>query len=343
MNKKIKITLATVSLAAIIACVNKSKNQTSPSVEDARLLKEAQSFFDPISQLNLKTPETAKVNLGKHLFFDTRLSGEGNISCNSCHNLNTYGVDNKQFSPGDDGSLGGRNSPTVFYAALHNMQFWDGRAKDVEEQAGGPILNPVEHNIKDKKQLEDRLKGVEMYQKMFAEVYKGQANPITFDNITQAIGAFERTLMPESRFDKFLEGDVQALTTQEKNGLKNFISAGCVTCHNGPVLGGQMLQKFGLYNNYWEYTKSAKIDNGLADLSKNEDEKYFFKVPSLRNIAHTSPYFHDGSVKDLKEAVKIMVTLQTKAELTDAQINEIVAFLGSLSADIPEDVKKSPL
>src|SRR5690606_38557502 len=189
------------------------------------------------------------------------------ISCNSCHNLNTYGVDNKRFSLGDTGEKGGRNSPTVLHAALHKMQFWDGRAVDVEEQAAGPILNPIEHNIKNKEELMERLKKVDLYQELFAKAYKNEEEPITFDNLTSAIGAFERTLMPESRFDKYLEGDESSLTTQEKEGLDAFITVGCITCHSGVAMGGQMLQKFGLFEDYWKLTESENVDYGLFDLS----------------------------------------------------------------------------
>ncbi|MCS4237726.1 cytochrome c peroxidase [Myroides gitamensis] len=340
MSKKV-ILFAVLSM--FIGC-KKDKSNAFEFVQkgNSELFTQAQTFFQPISSVELPALDSTKVALGKHLYFDTRLSKEGNISCNSCHNLNTYGVDNLAFSPGDDGSLGGRNSPTVFHAALHSMQFWDGRAKDVEEQAGGPILNPVEHNIKDEKELEERLRKVDLYKEMFAAVYQTDRQPITFKNITNAIGAFERTLMPASRFDAYLEGDRDALTAQEQRGLEAFMTVGCTTCHSGVALGGQMFQKFGLYGDYWVETKSDKVDKGLADLSKKETENYFFKVPGLRNIAHTGPYFHDGSVQDLKEAVRIMASLQTNITLTQEQIEDITVFLGSLSSDIPEEVKKSP-
>lgn len=345
LKMKKLLVLSIVSSLLIVACVqgDKTKETESKNVAtDTELLNTAQNMFAPISSVDMVQPHPDKVALGKFLYFDTRLSGEGNISCNSCHDLNTYGVDNKKFSEGDDGSLGGRNSPTVIHAALHSMQFWDGRAKDVEEQAGGPILNPVEHNIKNKEELMVRIKDVELYRDLFAKVYKDESEPITFDNLTNAIGAFERTLMPESRFDKYLEGDMAVLTAQEESGLKLFINTGCITCHSGVALGGQMFQKFGLYHEYWKYTASENIDNGLFDLSENENEKYFFKVPGLRNIAHTAPYFHDGSVDDLGEAVKIMAKLQRDMELTGEEVKDIVAFLNTLSADLPEDVKENP-
>lgn len=327
--------------AFLLGCKNeKSESVKEDGYEDLHPV--ATTFFQPISSLELEEPDSKKVALGKHLFFDTRLSGEGNISCNSCHNLNTFGVDNERFSPGDaPGTIGGRNSPTVFHAALHKMQFWDGRAADVEEQAGGPILNPLEHNIKNEEQLMNRLKEVDLYQKLFADAY-GTEDPITFENLTNAIGAFERTLIPESRFDTYLAGDQSALDSQEKKGLKTFIDSGCITCHSGPALGGQMLQKFGLFHDYWKHTESEEVDLGLFEISERESEKYFFKVPGLRNIVHTAPYFHDGSVEELDDAVRIMGKLQRNVDLSDEEVNDIIAFLGSLTSDIPDAVKQSP-
>lgn len=331
-------------LLSIISCKDNNKKEAEKDdlkKDGYQLITDANVYFKPISSVDIEEPDSIAVKLGKHLFYDTRLSGEGNISCNSCHNLNTYGVDNERFSPGDvEGTFGNRNSPTVLYAALHKMQFWDGRAETVEEQAAGPILNPIEHNIKDEDQLVNRLKEVELYQDMFAKAYGDEG--ITFNNVLNAIGAFERTLMPESRFDKFLEGDESALNEKEKRGLEGFIESGCITCHSGIAIGGQMLQKFGLFDEYWKQTQSEKIDLGLYEISENEVEKYFFKVPGLRNIEHTHPYFHDGSVADLKKAVEIMAELQTARDLSEGEIDDMVAFLSSLSADVPEDVKQSP-
>ncbi len=343
MKKLLFLTL--ICFIVVNSCVNTEQKAKTASVgmEGEELLTQAQNFFQPISSLNIDRPDSAIVKLGKYLFFDTRLSGEGNISCNSCHSLSNFGVDNEQFSLGDDKlSRGARNSPTVFHAALHTMQFWDGRAVDVEEQAAGPILNPIEHNIKNKEELVNRLKKVEIYQELFPEAFKNVEDPITFDNITRAIGAFERTLMPESRFDKYLEGDMSALNAQEQEGLNIFITTGCITCHSGVALGGHMLQKFGVFEDYWNQTGSEKVDAGLFDVTQNDAEKFFFKVPGLRNVTHTWPYFHDGSVEDLTEAVRIMGKLQRGVDLSDQQVDGVVAFLGSLSADIPDDVKKSP-
>ena len=333
-----------LTLGAIISCNNSPKKQVTstaePENQKSELLTTAQTLFKSVS--TLPTPEISqqKIALGKKLYFDTRLSKDGNISCNSCHNLETFGVDNLALSPGDTKELGSRNSPTVFHASLHTMQFWDGRAKDVEEQAEGPILNPVEHNIPSAAFLEKRIRGVAEYQTLFKEVFPDQAEPITFKNIANAIGAFERMLNPASRFDAFLDGDETALNQQEKDGLQTFINTGCITCHSGIALGGQMFQKFGLYGNYWEHTKSKKVDDGLFSLSKKEGEKHFFKVPGLRNVEKTSPYFHDGSVEKLEDAVRIMAKLQSDKDLNEKQIQDVVAFLKTLTSDIDEIHKK---
>ena len=311
------------------------------SAEDEQALKEqATSLFGSVSSLPADKSSAEMIALGKALYFDTRLSKDQTISCASCHKLDAYGVDNLPFSPGDTKELGGRNSPSSYYSSLHTMQFWDGRAKDVEEQAGGPILNPVEHNVPNKAFLEKRLREVAEYKTMFAKAFPNSAQPITFDNVTKAIGAFERQLNPPSRFDKWLDGDKNAMTVDEKLGLKAFIETGCITCHSGVAFGGGMFQRFGLMGDYWEHTKSKNIDFGRFDVTKKEDDKYYFKVPSLRNVAMTYPYFHDGSVEDLHDAVRIMAKLQNGKDLGDGQISEIVTFLQALTMELDDKTKK---
>ena len=354
-----KIIIA-VTLSVLYGC-NQSENTEAKTITITPLMEEASNLFKSITSLpyedlpenyqelnnpvnitsiDLSNSMSDKVILGKMLYFDKRLSKDGNISCNSCHNLNTYGVDNLPTSPGDEHKFGSRNSPTVIYASLHANQFWDGRAKDVEEQAGMPILNPVEHNIPSEKFLEDRLRGIPEYQMWFKKVFPNEQEPITYKNLTNAIGAFERRLIPESRFDKWLNGDDKVLTEKEKAGLASFINNGCVACHSGVAVGGQMMQKFGLYGNYWEHTKSKNIDNGLYDITKNEADKYVFKAPSLRNIEKTGPYFHDGSVKSLAEAIKIMSKLQNNKELSNQEVEEMIAFLKTLTADVDAKYKQ---
>lgn len=308
--------------------------------EQEELKTQASGIFASVSTLPDEKISSEMIMLGKTLYFDNRLSKNETISCASCHKLDKYGVDNLSLSPGDTKELGGRNSPSSYYAFAHTVQFWDGRAKDVEEQAGGPLLNPVEHAIPDKAFLEKRLRGIETYKVMFAKAFPNAKEPITFDNITKAIGAFERQLKPASRFDKWLDGDDNALTIDEKVGLKTFMETGCITCHNGVAVGGGMFQKFGLFGNYWELTKSKKIDFGRHDVTKNESDKYFFKVPSLRNVAMTYPYFHDGSIDKLEDAIRIMAKLQNNKDLSDKEVGEIATFLKSMTMELDDHTKQ---
>ena len=312
---------------------------------EAAIGAKARSAFQPlsVSAENAANPlSDAKVKLGKVLYFDKRLSKDQTQSCNTCHDLNTFGVDRKKTSPGDNGGLGDRNSPTVLNSALHVTQFWDGRAKDVEEQAGMPVLNPVEMAIPNEKFLIDRLSKVDMYQTMFKEAFPGETNPLNYANLKLAIAAFERTLLTPSKFDDYLKGNANALTVQEMKGLKTFLEVGCTTCHMGSLLGGNIFQKFGVYGNYWELTKSDPVDSGRFKVTQNEADKYMFNVPSLRNVAETYPYFHDGSVQNLEEAVKIIAKLNLNVDLNEEQVSDLAAFLKALTADIPEEVKQAP-
>lgn len=317
-----------------------------PSKADQELLQQAQTFFQtlPLIAENSENKLTQdKIKLGKELYFDTRLSLKGNNSCNSCHNLATYGVDNLPTSKGDEGNFGERNSPTVYNAALHAIQFWDGRAKDVEEQAGGPILNPVEMAIPDEAYLEKKLRGVDSYKAMFKAAFPEDKEAITFANITKSIAAFERTLMTPSKFDDFLNKDNNALTSEEKEGLKTFMDVGCITCHNGPAVGGTMMQKFALFGDYRTYTNSKGNDEGLKKQTKKDNDKDIFKVPSLRNIEKTGPYFHDGSIADLKEAIKIMGKTELNKDLSQAEVDKIFNFLKTLTGKIPDVSKQTAL
>jgi len=322
-----------------------SDKASANAIKFADLLGRAKTTFNPLPKTadNPDNPiTTEKVVLGKTLYFENRMSKEGNISCNSCHNLNTYGVDNKPTSPGDGGIFGGRNSPTVLNAAFHFTQFWDGRAKDVEEQAGGPILNPIEMSMPDQEFVIRRLSEIKGYQVLFAAAYPGEKQPINYGNIQKAIAAFERKLITPSRFDEYVNGNETALTETEKQGLQTFLNAGCTACHSGAVLGGTMYQKFGLAGNYWDLTKSKKIDNGRFDVTKNEADKFLFKVPSLRNVEKTYPYFHDGSIDNLNDAVKIIAKAQLNKDLTDQEVQEIVTFLKSLTGTVPKDLATPP-
>jgi cytochrome c peroxidase len=298
------------------------------------------ALFKPLPEQvdNPENPITQeKVELGKRLYFDTSLSQSNTISCNTCHLLDKFGVDGLPVSEGHNGQKGTRNAPSVYNAALHIAQFWDGRAKDVEEQALGPITNPIEMAMPSDQaaieRIQAKLKEDEEYKKQFALAFPGEANPVTFNNVGKAIGAFERTLMTPSRFDDYLKGDQKALSETELAGLNTFITTGCTTCHIGAGVGGSMFHKLGLVKPY------PTKDLGRYEVTKQEADKYFFKVPSLRNVAETGPYFHDGSIKTLKEAIVIMGRHQLGQELTEKQLSDISAFLNALTGEIPEEFR----
>lgn len=300
------------------------------------LTEQAQKHFQPIKAAT--TASSDKVELGRQLFFEPRLSRSGAISCNSCHNLSTYGADNLPTSFGHDAQRGGRNSPTVLNAGLHVAQFWDGRAKDLTEQAKGPILNPVEMAMPDEGAVVARLKTIPGYVAGFKKAFPEDAEPVSYQNMAVAIAAFESTLVTPSRFDRFLEGDQTALTATERKGLKTFMDKGCVSCHSGPALGGNQYMRFGIAKPY-----ANTEDLGRFELTKVESDKHVFKVPSLRNIDRTYPYFHDGGVWKLDEAVQVMGETQLGVTLTKEENAEIVAFLGSLTGDLKPDARKLPV
>lgn len=270
------------------------------------------------------------VDLGRMLYYEDRISINQEISCNSCHLLDKFGVDGRQFSLGHEGVPVGRNSPTVYNAALHIAQFWDGRAADVEEQAKGPILASGEMGMPNPDYVEFVLKTIPGYVSLFQSVFPDDGEPVNYDNIAIAIGAFERGLTTPDRFDAFLGGDDDALSNQEKSGLNLFIDVGCASCHSGPALGGQMYSKMGQVKEYPGLT-----DVGRYEVTGLDSDRYFFKVPSLRNIAKTGPYLHDGSVSSLADTVSIMAEYQLGRTLTDAEIADIVAFLGALTGELP--------
>ena len=337
-------------VTVLIGCGDNNQKKNSNELSDSETMSDsfkelnvqARQIFGVLPDTaenpdNITTPE--KIELGKALYFDKRLSKDNTQSCNTCHDLNTFGVDNKSFSEGNDGGLGARNSPTTLNAALHIAQFWDGREPDVEAQAGGPILNPVEMAMPSEQAVVERLSGIDEYVRLFSKAFPEEPS-ITYDNLKKAIGAFERKLITPSKFDDYIAGNDDALNKKEKIGLQTFINSGCITCHSGNLLGGNLYQKFGLFGNYWEYTKSKKIDNGKFDVTENENDRYFFKVPSLRNIEKTAPYFHDGSVQELNEAIRIIAKVQVNKDLTVKEIDEIIDFFKTLTGEVPAELKE---
>jgi cytochrome c peroxidase len=325
------------SLIFIISCGEKKSDAEKSGIksmtveEQTELTKNAKQIFgvlpDKMPGSENDTPDL--IALGKKLYFETKLSVTGTQSCNTCHDITNgkAGVDNKPTSAGAvAGKLGTRNSPTVLNAGFQFVQFWDGRAKDLKEQAKGPILNPVEMGIVSDKEAVKAIVAVPEYKELFTKAYPPEKKAITFDNIANAIAAFERTLVSKSRYDNYMNGNQTAMTLQEKQGLKTFIDVGCITCHIGNLFGGSMYQKMGLIKPY----TNAK-DLGRYDFTKNAADKFIFKVPVLRNITLTGPYFHDGAEASLDEAIKTMADINLGKKLKAEEVADIKAFLNALT------------
>jgi cytochrome c peroxidase len=302
------------------------------------LMKQAQGIFSPIPTVastiknNVVTRE--KVDLGKMLFFDPRISASGLLSCNTCHNLGLGGVDGLETSVGHGWQKGPRNAPTVLNAVFNIAQFWDGRAEDLKAQAKGPVQAGVEMN-NTPASVEKTLASMPVYVSKFKTTFPGEPQPVTFDNMAKAIEAFETTLLtPGSRFDQFIEGDSTALTSQEKDGLALFMDKGCSNCHGGVNVGGAGYFPFGVVER-----PGADIlppaDKGRFAVTNTADDQYVFRAPPLRNIALTAPYFHSGKVWSLKQAVAVMGASQLGQKLTDKDVESIVAFLQTLTGEQP--------
>ena len=304
--------LSAVSCAAAVLCA-------APAM--------ATEPVQPIAPAKITNP--GQVELGKKLWFDPRLSKSGFISCNSCHNLSMGGSDNLKSSIGDRWQQGPINSPTVLNSSLNLAQFWDGRAKDLKEQAGGPIANPGEMAFTHELAV-DLLRSIPQYVQEFKTVFGH--DKLTIAEVTTAIAAFEETLVtPNSRFDKWLKGDKKALKNDELAGYQLFKDSGCVACHNGEAVGGNSFQRMGLVEPY----KTNNPAEGRSAVTGNDADRMNFKVPTLRNVELTYPYFHDGEAATLEEAVDVMGRLQLGRKYSEAEIADIVAFLKALTGDQP--------
>jgi cytochrome c peroxidase len=308
-------------------------------VDRGAALERARQVFgelpdEAVSQTNPITQE--KIALGRMLYYDTRLSRSQEIACNSCHRLDNFGVDGEPTSPGHGGQRGDRNSPTVYNAALHVAQFWDGRAADVEEQAKGPVLNPIEMAMRSEGDTVAVLKSVPAYAPLFERAFPDEGDPISYDSMARAIGAFERRLMTPGRVDVFLAGDEKALSEAEVRGLVLFMDTGCITCHAGPTVGGTLYRKLGLVKPF------PSEDPGRFKVTGDEADRQVFKVPSLRNVAKTAPYFHDGQVATLDEAIRLMADHQLGVALDDSQVASIRVFLESLTGEVDADYVARP-
>lgn len=290
--------------------------------------KDIVSFFSPMPQSmpNSEEDTPARIKLGKALFFETAISVNNTQSCNSCHNVinNSSGVDHLKVSIGALGKLGQRNAPTIWNAGFHIAQFWDGRAKTLEEQARAPILNPNEMAMPSEEAVIIRLKN-KNYLADFQRAFPKHKSPINMNTISIALASFQRTFITSDRFDDYLKGNMNAITVAEKKGLNVFISKGCVACHNGSVLGGQIFMKMGLVNPY-----PNKIDKGKAQATGNPADNFFFKAPSLRNVLNTAPYFHDGAAVTIEQAIEETGWHQLGIRLTKEEVAAIKAFFNTL-------------
>lgn len=295
----------------------------------------------PIPADNPQTP--AKIELGKILYHDPRLSSTGTVSCASCHSLMEGGDDHRPVSMGVHGLAGGRNAPTVWNAAFHSAQFWDGRAASLEDQAKGPVTNPVEMGMPDLGSAVGRLKAIPGYATLFGKAF-GEGDNITVDNMAKAIAAYERTLVtPNSPYDRYVEGDRKALSAQQVRGMKAFADTGCTACHggaafNGPAMpaGTPFMAKFPTFtDNPYVGRYKLDVDQGRYVSSALEADRHMWRVPTLRNLVYTAPYLHNGSVKTIPEAVKVMASTQLNRTLDDATATDIAAFLEALTGEFP--------
>ncbi|NBY18907.1 cytochrome-c peroxidase [bacterium] len=291
-----------------------------------------------------QSDDPEKVSLGRQLYIDPRLSKDGTVSCNSCHNVMASGGDNRAFSAGVGGKLGGRSAPTVWNSAFHTVQFWDGRAASLEDQAKGPLTNPIEMAMDSHEAVVDRISKIPGYVSQFKKVFGDKG--VTIDGVAKAIAAYERTLItPNSPFDRYVKGNKKAMSPQAVRGMNTVIEVGCVSCHTGKnfnapddlAMGEGFYQKFPTFTDNEYVTKYKFLDDkGRGALTKNEDDNYFFRVPTWRNVALTAPYFSNGAVKTLDEAVRVMAKVQLNKELSANQVADIVEFLKALTGERPK-------
>jgi cytochrome c peroxidase len=329
-----------VTLIIFSQCNSRTSDTPAMTAEDIQLRDMALKFTSPMPENAFmdKPIHADLTELGKMLYYEPRISKSGLISCNTCHSLATFGVDMLPVSVGHGWQKGPINAPTVLNAAFHRTQFWDGRAADVEEQATMPILDELEMAAT-REHVIAVLASMPEYVERFSKAFPDQENPLIYDNVGVAIGAFERTLVTVSPFDKFLKGDPSALSADQKEGLRLFAETGCQACHRGQVLGGDI---FAFFKSPAERANNT-AHPGRFDFTGKESDLHFFKVPSLLNVAKTYPYFHDGSEWDLKTAVKVVGKDMLNKEFTEAETDLMMAFLESLTGEIPEWARLLPV
>jgi len=339
MRDQLRKVFIAFALVALTACTAPTQDVDTAQLQQARALfkKLPADFGDsehPIS------PE--RVALGKALFFDPRWSVDRNVSCATCHRPALYGSDALNKSLGVRSQQHPRNAQTVLNASGDIAANWRGDRKSVEDQATAAAIGRFSTGHSDHAAWIAQIEAIDGYRAMFQRAFPDQAQSVTPTNLGLAIGAYERTLVTPAPFDSYLDGNLSALTPQARAGLRAFIDVGCAACHNGVGVGGGMFRKFGVHTEYWKATGSKEIHKGRFDVTKDHADLYVFKVASLRNVAMTAPYFHDGSVATLPEAVRVMATVQLGKTLTDAEVQDIVAFLGSLTGELPIDFVTAP-
>lgn len=330
---------------AVLACVDGSadppvaESQTSPSdlsVQAAALRQVAVQHFAPLASAAIpaSAPETARFTLGRKLFFDARLSVDAQVACATCHLAAYGGGDGLVKSVGVMGRVNPRNAPTVLNAGLQNLQRWRGDRDSLADQAARALLGPDSFGNADEAEALERLDDAG-YASDFERAFPGESRAVSLVNFGEAIAVFERTLRTPGRFDAFLKGDDGALDARELAGLALFMDLGCVDCHAGPGVGGEQLAKFGVLEPYADVTGTDMPDAGRFDVTHDEADRFVFKVPLLRNVAQTAPYFHDGSALGLEQAVRVMAQVQLGQQLREHEVRDLVAFLGALSGAIP--------
>jgi len=310
------------------------------------LRAQAQAVFKRVSKSTPARHDAitdARVQLGRLLFFETRVSVDGTVSCARCHQPALYGTDALSTSIGATHRVHPRHAPTVLNAALQFVQHWRGDRTSVEDQATQALIAPPSYGNPSYESAMAKLKAISRYRTLFGQAFPDTADPITPEHWGQAIGAYVRTLVTPSPFDAFLGGDDHALSPAAQAGLRTFMRIGCATCHNGVGIGGAMYQKFGIVEEYWQATGSTTIDKGRIDVTRDPADAYVFKVPSLRNVAMTPPYFHDGSVAALPAAVRVMAQVQLGRTLADKEVADIIAFLETLTGPLPQDFATTPV
>jgi cytochrome c peroxidase len=324
-----------VAYGVLIGCSHVSL----PPQPDADISPQQLFMFSPLEAALPASGQAAlRVGLGRRLYYDAHLSENGSISCNSCHQLNKYGVDpGKPVSFGHSNQPGNRNSPTVYNAGLQFAQFWDGRAATLAAQASGPMMNPVEMGMSGPDAVLAYVRSRPDYVRQFHVAYPAVKDPITLDNLTDAIAVFEAGLLTPARWDQYLEGDTAALTEPEKQGLRVFLRSGCASCHAGVDMGGNSYEQLGAVKN-----GPDRSDIGRAGMTHLASDSLYFKVPTLRNVEMTGPWFHNGQVRTLDEAVRLMAKYEAGEHLSDADVHSIVVFLHSLTGEIPQQYIQQP-